>query len=102
MFFFLAVAGMVLFGSGMLGPLMARFLSAPAPLKKIVEEDEEEEELQEHEKASPIEEEPRAELKLQAALSEKNDEEAIWIWNERKSVMPPPAAMLLVDLLRAF
>lgn len=94
MFFFLAAIGMVLFGSGMLGPLVQRLLGtqpAEFPAKKILEEEEDQ--------LTAMEKDESAEKELLTALREKNRSEAIRIWRERKFVMGVPSTMLLVDML---
>lgn len=101
MFFCLAVAGMALFGSGMLGPFMARFFSpSPAALKakKLIVE--EEETLEAEEVHQSLEEQ------LFTRLREKNHAEAVRIWRELKFTMEAPTttagrSTLFVDLLKA-
>merc|ERR1719238_2016212 len=92
LFFCLAAIGMLLFGSGMLGPFMARLLgqgTASVHLKKTMLEEEEE---KEH---------CSSDTELLTALFEKNYTEAVRIWRERKFFMRAPTGMLLVDILAA-
>ena len=108
LFFCLAAIGMLLFGSGMLGPFMARLLgqgTGSVHLKKTMLEEEEEEEVREQRKAAADSSEEKehcsSDTELLTALFEKNRTEAIRIWRERKFFMRAPSGMLLVDILAA-